>query len=187
MGELWLSDRKWAVQFLEYKNKFVSLQATNINTRGRPPIPQKPIIMATPHSKANVGMTLVILFLITLITGIILHLKSHGIIIQPRGAIKVVHWVSGLLMALFACWHGAQFMKMLTAMKTKFRWFWCDTWVAVVFITLTVLTGLVKLLSPDKIPHLGLWHYWMGIIMAVAIIVHLFRGLPSWLRLRKLK
>lgn len=143
--------------------------------------------MATLKTKADVGMTLVILFLITFITGIILHLKSHGIILQPRAVIKVVHWVAGLLMAVFACWHGIQFRKMFTAMKSKFRWFWCDTWVVILFTALAVITGLVKLLSPVKIPHLGLWHYWMGLIMTVAIIVHLFRGLPSWNRLRKLK
>lgn len=143
--------------------------------------------MATPKSKANVGLTLIILFLITLITGIILHLKSHGTIIQPRAVIKVVHWVAGLLMASFACLHGVQFNKMLAAMKTKFRWFWCDSWIVVLFISLTVLTGLVKLLSPVKIPHLGLWHYWFGIIMSLAIIVHLFRAIPSWNRLRKIK
>lgn len=132
-------------------------------------------------------MTLVILFLITLITGMILHLKAHGTIIQPRGVIKVVHWVAGLLMAIFACWHGVQFNKMLSAIKAKCRWFWGDTWVAVIFIGLTVLTGLVKLLSPIKIPHLGLWHYWFGMIMSVAIIIHLFRGIPGWNRLRKIK
>lgn len=143
--------------------------------------------MASPKSKANIGMTLVILFLITLITGIILHLKSHGTIIQPRGVIKIAHWVAGILMALFACWHGVQFKKMLSAMKFKFRWFWGDTWVTVLFICLTVLTGLVKLLSPVKIPHLGLWHYALGMIMSVAIIIHLFRGIPSWNRLRKIK
>lgn len=131
-------------------------------------------------------MTLIILFLITLITGIILHLKSHGTIIQPRGLIKVVHWVAGFLMALFVCLHGLQFKKMLAAMKTKFRWFWGDTWVVIFFILLTVLTGFVKLLSPVKIPHLGLWHYWLGMIMSVAVIIHLFRGIPSWSRLRKI-
>lgn len=143
--------------------------------------------MATPKTKADVGMTLVILFLITLVTGIILHLKAHGTIIQPRGVIKVVHWVAGFLMAALTCLHGVQFKKMLNAMKTKFRWFWCDTWVVILFTALTVLTGLVKLLSPVKIPHLGLWHYWLGLIMTAAIIVHLFRGLPSWNRLRKIK
>lgn len=141
----------------------------------------------TPKSKANVGMTLVILFLVTLITGIILHLKSHGIIVQPRGVIKVVHWVAGFLMVVFAVWHSTQFNNMLTAMKNKFRWFWCDTLVVIVFLFLTFLTGLIKLLSPVKIPHLGMWHYWFGIIMSIAIIVHLFRGIPSLRRLRKIK
>lgn len=143
--------------------------------------------MATPGSKANVGLTLLILFLITLVTGIILHLKAHGTIIQPRAVIKLIHWVTGLLMVSFACWHGIQFKSMLSAMKARFRWFWGDTLAVILFIGLTLITGLVKLLSPVKIPHLGFWHYWLGMIMSAAIIVHLFRGLPSWNRLRKIK
>ena len=143
--------------------------------------------METPKSKANIGMTLVILFAITLVTGIILHLKKHGIIIEPRSVIKIVHWIAGLLMVGLALVHGLQFKKMLSAMKAKFLWFWGDTLVVIVFICLTIITGAVKLLSPVKIPHLGLWHYWFGIIMTVAVIVHLFRGIPSWNRLRKIK
>ena len=143
--------------------------------------------MATPKSKANIGMTLVILFAITLVTGIILHLKKHGIIIEPRSVIKIVHWIAGLLMVGLALVHGLQFKKMLSAMKAKFLWFWGDTLVVIVFICLTIITGAVKLLSPVKIPHLGLWHYWFGIIMTVSVIVHLFRGIPSWNRLRKIK
>lgn len=143
--------------------------------------------MATPKSKANIGMTLVILFAITLVTGIILHLKKHGIIIEPRSVIKIVHWIAGFLMVGLALVHGLQFKKMLSAMKAKFLWFWGDTLVVIVFICLTIITGAVKLLSPVKIPHLGLWHYWFGIIMTVAVIVHLFRGIPSWNRLRKIK
>lgn len=143
--------------------------------------------MATPKSKANVGLTLLILFVVTLVTGIILHLKKHGIIVEPRSIIKVIHWVSGIIMAVLACWHGIQFKKMLAAIKNKYLWFWGDTWIVVIVTCLTVISGLVKLLSPVKIPHLGMWHYWFGIIMSVAIIVHLFRGIPSWNRLRKIK
>lgn len=143
--------------------------------------------MATPKKKANVGLTLIILFLITLVTGIILHLKKHGVLIEPRAVIKIVHWVAGFLMVAFAVWHGVQFKKMFTAIKSRFRWFWCDTWVVMLFIGLTFITGLLKLVSPVKIPHLGLWHYWMGIIMSVTIAIHLVRGLPSWNRLRKIK
>lgn len=142
--------------------------------------------MATPKSKANVGIILLILFIITLITGIILHLKSHGIIIQPRGVIKVVHWVAGLLMAVFTCWHGLQFKKMFVAMKTKYRWFTGNTFAVIVFVSLTVLTGVVKLLSPVKIPHLGIWHYGLGIAMSVIIVVHLVRGIPCLHRLLKI-
>lgn len=143
--------------------------------------------MATPKTKANVGITLLILFLITFVTGIILHLKKHGVIIEPRPVIKTLHWISGFLMAGFACWHGIQFNKVLSAMKEKYLWFWGDTWLVIIFTSLAFLTGFVKLVSPVKIPHLGLWHYGIGIIMSVTIIVHLFRGLPSWSRLRKLK
>lgn len=143
--------------------------------------------MATPKSKANVGMTLVVLFAITLATGIILHLKKHGIIIEPRPFIKMVHWIAGFLMVGVSCLHGIQFRKMISAMKTKFKWFWGDTWIVIVFLFITFITGLVKLLSPVKIPNLGLHHYWSGMIMSAAIIVHLFRGIPSWNRLRKIK
>ena len=143
--------------------------------------------MATPKSKANIGMTLVILFAISLITGIILHLKKHGIIIEPRSVIKIVHWIAGLLMVGLALVHGLQFKKMLSAMKAKFLWFWGDTWVAIVFICLMIITGAVKLLSTVKIPNLGLWHYWFGMIMSVAVVIHLFRGISSWKRLRKIK
>lgn len=125
--------------------------------------------MATTRTKVNVGITLLILFAITLVTGIILHLKKHGIIIQPRSVIKIVHWVAGILMVVFASWHGMQFNKMFSAMKKKFLWFWGDTWLAIIFIGLTFITGMVKLLSPVKIPNLGLVHYWMGMIMSIAI------------------
>lgn len=143
--------------------------------------------MTTPRQKANVGLTLLVLFLITLVTGIILHLKSHGILIQPRAVIKTVHWSAGFLMVVFTCWHGSQFLKMFNGMKQRFRWFWCDTWAVIILTFLTFTTGLVKLLSPVKIPHLGLWHYGIGIAMAVFIALHLVRGLPAWNRLRKLK
>lgn len=141
--------------------------------------------MATPKEKANVGLTLVILFIVTLVTGIILHLKKHGIILEPRSVIKVIHWISGFTMVAFACWHGIQFSKMLTAMRKKFAWFWGDTWLVILFTFLTFITGLIKLVSPVKIHDLGLIHYWFGMIMSVTVMVHLIRGLPGWVRLMK--
>lgn len=52
--------------------------------------------------------------------------------------------------------------------------------VLMVMLAIVFLTGLVKLLSPVKILNLGLWHYWLGIIMSVAAVIHLWRMLP-WL------
>ena len=137
-------------------------------------------------SKANIGITLVITFSVTLVIGIILHLKSHGIIVQPRGVLKTVHWIFGYAMTVFLFIHWAQFQKMLNALKKKFRWFYADTWLLIILFIATLLTGTVKLLSPVKIPHLGLWHYWFGMAMGITAIIHLIRGLPSWNRMRKI-
>lgn len=143
--------------------------------------------MGTVKRKADVGMTLLVLFLITLVTGIILHLKGHGILIEPRSIIKKVHWIGGFLMVVFACWHGTQFWKMFVNIKQRFLWFYVDTWTVIILTFGTFATGFVKLLSPVKIPHIGLWHYGIGIAMFLVIILHLVRGIPSWNRLRKMK
>ena len=137
-------------------------------------------------SKANIGIALVITFAATLIIGIMLHLKSHGIIIQPRDVLKAGHWIFGYAMTSLLFIHLTQFQKMLNALKKKFRWFYTDTWILIILFIATLLTGTVKLLSPVKIPHLGLWHYWFGMAMGITSIIHLIRGLPSWNRIRKI-
>lgn len=137
-------------------------------------------------SKANIGIALVITFAVTLVTGIILHLKSHEIIVQPRGVLKTVHWIFGYAMTALLIIHWAQFQKMLDALKKKFRWFYADTWLLIILFIATLLTGTVKLLTPIKIPHLGLWHYGFGIAMSITAIIHLVRGLPSWNKMRKI-
>lgn len=136
-------------------------------------------------TKANIGIALAIAFVVTLILGIILHLKSHGIIVQPRGILKTVHWIFGYAMTALLFIHWRQFRKMLNAMKKKFRWFYVDTLLLIILFIATLLTGTVKLLSPVKIPHLGLWHYSIGIAMSVTAFIHLIRGLPTWNRMRK--
>lgn len=134
---------------------------------------------------ANIGIALVLTLTVTMVIGIILHLKSHGIIIQPRDVLKNLHWISGYAMTVLLLIHWTQFRKMLNAMKNKFKWFYADTWLLIIFFIATLLTGTFKLLSPVKIPHLGLWHYWIGIAMSITALIHLVRGLPSWKRMRK--
>ena len=75
-------------------------------------------------TKANIGIALVITFAVTLIIGIILHFKGHGIVIQPRGVLKTVHWIFGYAMTALLFIHWSQFSKMLNALKKKFRWFY---------------------------------------------------------------
>lgn len=141
--------------------------------------------MASFRQKTDIGMAMMILFAITIITGIILHLKKHGILIEPRAVIKVIHWACGFGMSVLAAIHWKQFNKALSALKNKVRWFYASTSFLKVFLILTFATGAVKLLSPVKIPHLGLWHYGIGIIMGVTAIIHLLRGIPAWRRIRK--
>lgn len=135
--------------------------------------------------KAYIGMALVVFFAITLILGIILHLKSHGIVVQPRTVIKILHWVAGYVMSALLFVHWSQFQKVLTALRKRCTWFYSDTIVLIVLFIATFLTGTVKLLSPVKIPHLGLWHYALGIAMSIAAVIHLVKGLPTWKRMIK--
>lgn len=131
------------------------------------------------RTKANIGIALIATFVITVVIGILLHLKGHGIIIQPRSVLKIIHWIFGYAMTALMIIHWTQFRRMLSAMKNRFRWFYADTWLMIILFIATLLTGTVKMLSPVKIPHLGLWHYGIGIAMAVTVVIHLIRGIPA--------
>lgn len=140
---------------------------------------------ATAKSKTRVGTWLTVMFLITTITGIILHLKKHGIVVEPRPVIKTIHWLTGYAMTVLACWHFVQFKKIFSAMKSGIRWFWVDTLTVIILAAALFVTGAVKQFSPVRIHNLGLWHYWLGLIMIVPVALHLVRSIPAWLRLRK--
>lgn len=131
------------------------------------------------RQKGIIGIILVILFLVTAITGIMLHMKSHGIIFQPRGILKVIHWIFGIGMAVFAYIHGKQFFNMLRGLRKRFRFFNVVTWIFIIAAIITVASGLIKLLSPVKIHGLGLFHYQAGLIMSIAVILHLIHALPT--------
>ena len=112
-------------------------------------------------------------------TGIMLHLKKHGIVIEPRAVLKAIHYYAGYLLSLCALLHVQMCLPVLQKMKAK-PWFRRFTWVLLGICAALPLTGIVKQFSPVKIPHLGLWHYWFGIIMIVTAVRHLWTALP-WL------
>ena len=112
-------------------------------------------------------------------TGIMLHLKKHGIVIEPRAVLKAIHYYAGYLFSLCTLLHVQMCLPVLQKMKAK-PWFRRFTWVLLGICAALPLTGIVKQFSPVKIPHLGLWHYWFGIIMIVTAVRHLWTALP-WL------
>ena len=112
-------------------------------------------------------------------TGIMLHLKKHGIVIEPRAVLKAIHYYVGYLFSLCALLHVQMCLPMLQKMKAK-PWFRRFTWALLGFGTAVLLTGTVKLLSPVKIPHIGLWHFWLGLFMIATAARHLWTALP-WL------
>lgn len=138
--------------------------------------------MTPLRKKSLIGLWLTVTFVFVLATGIILHLKKHGILIEPRQTLKLTHWILGCIIGFLCYWHWRQFSKILAAMKIHLRWFWTDTVAIIAFTILTFVSGFVKLFSPIKIPNLGLWHYSFGIIMALFIAIHLVRGFPVFLR-----
>lgn len=112
-------------------------------------------------------------------TGIMLHLKKHGIVIEPHAVLKAIHYYAGYLFSLCALLHVQMCLPVLQKMKAK-PWFRRFTWILLGICAALPLTGIVKQFSPVKIPHLGLWHYWLGIIMIVTAVRHLWTALP-WL------
>lgn len=112
-------------------------------------------------------------------TGIMLHLKKHGIVIEPRAVLKAIHYYAGYLFSLCTLLHVQMCLPVLQKMKAK-PWFRRFTWILLGICAALPLTGIVKQFSPVKIPHLGLWHYWFGIIMIVTAVRHLWTALP-WL------
>ena len=112
-------------------------------------------------------------------TGIMLHLKKHGIVIEPRAVLKAIHYYVGYLFSLCSLLHVQMCLPVLQKMKAK-PWFRRFTWALLGFGTAVLLTGTVKLLSPVKIPHIGLWHFWLGLFMIATAARHLWTAMP-WL------
>ena len=129
--------------------------------------------------KRIIDTVLTVSIVIVAATGIMLHLKKHGIAIEPCAVLKAIHYYAGYLFSLCALLHVQMCLPVLQKMKAK-PWFRRFTWILLGICAALPLTGIVKQFSPVKIPHLGLWHYWFGIIMIVTAVLHLWTALP-WL------
>lgn len=129
--------------------------------------------------KRIIDTVLTACFFIVAVTGIMLHLKKHGISIEPRYVLKAIHYYAGYLFSICALLHAQMCLPVLQKMKAK-PWFRRFTWALLGFGTAALLTGTVKLLSPVRISHIGLWHFWLGLFMIATAARHLWTALP-WL------
>ena len=136
--------------------------------------------MISLHTKRRIDTALAVTALLTALTGIALHLKKHGILIEPRAALKVVHYALGFAMLACATLHASLTLRLMRPMGTKRPWFVRMAWLLLLLLAAGGVTGLLKLASPVKIPHLGLIHYWVGVGITLSAAFHLGIALP-WL------
>ena len=132
------------------------------------------------HLKKKVDAALLVTFVLVVLAGILLHLKKHGIVLEPRPVLKVIHYVLGFCMSALAVVHIKACLPALRVLAVRHRVFTFATWFLLLAWVMVLLTGAAKLLAPVKIPHLGLIHYWVGVFMALAAVLHLRTALP-WL------
>ena len=76
-------------------------------------------IVLNRREKRYLDTTLTLLFAAVVITGIILHIKSHGYIIEPRPIIKAVHYCCGYLMSICLAVHAWIYSKLCAASRGK--------------------------------------------------------------------
>lgn len=137
-------------------------------------------IVLNRREKRYLDTTLTLLFAVVVITGIILHIKSHGYIIEPRPIIKAVHYCCGYLMSICLAVHAWIYSNALRSLSRQKHWFGFATYTVAILFIAVFATGTLKLCRPVKIHGLGLWHYSLGIVMALAACAHLGLTLP-WL------
>ena len=76
-------------------------------------------------------------------TGIMLHLKKHGIVIEPRAVLKAIHYYAGYLFSLCALLHAQMCLPVLPKLNAK-PWLRRFTW------TLTGICATLLLTSTGK-------------------------------------
>ena len=105
---------------------------------------------------------------------------DHGILVDPRAVLKTVHYLMGVAMLACATLHASLTLRLMRPMGTKRPWFVRMAWLLLLLLAAAGVTGLLKLALPVKIPHLGLIHYWAGVMLTLSAAFHLSIALP-WL------
>ena len=74
-------------------------------------------------TKIRINLLLTVAFVLVFVTGMLLHLKKHGIEIEPREVLKVAHAAAGFLMiacALCHVWFTSKVFRIVAASHLPF-------------------------------------------------------------------
>jgi hypothetical protein len=80
-----------------------------------------------------------------------------------------------------AVWHFSLHKKWLAMIHTKQPHYWMLLVSLPIIVFLVFATGTVKLLF-HGIHGLGMWHFWLGIIMVVALGTHISKAIRFLIR-----
>ena len=127
-----------------------------------------------------VETALVAAFIGVLVTGMMLHLRHEGIITTRMPMLKTIHYYLGFLMVSTAAIHGCVKAKYLKGLRVKYSLFVYDTYIVGALVLAVFVTGLAILCAHAHA--VAGWHYWLGVIMSLFVLYHLYIGLPFLLR-----
>lgn len=126
--------------------------------------------------KANIlNWTSLVLFLLSLVTGILNHYVGHGSSHGVCRSLSVVHIIINAMFLVTYITHIVRHLKWYKLVFKKNKKLSKVTLLLSIFSLVTVLTGIGLLLfGKGQGTHLGLIHYIVGLIFGFFCIWHLF-------------
>lgn len=124
-------------------------------------------------SKLNVGHLLSVAFVVTAVTGVGLHLAWHAAGHATWHSWAVAHVAASLLWIIAVAQHVGRHWRWYTSPRDGSVTRIAATAALSAAFLLAAVTGLVLLAFIDGGGSgVGLWHYWLGILLAVLSICH---------------
>lgn len=126
--------------------------------------------------KANIlNWTSLVLFVLSLVTGILIHYAHHNFSYDVWHDLSVVHIIINAMFLVTYITHIVRHLKWYKLVFKKNKKLSKITLLLSVFSLLTVLTGIGLLLfGRGQGTHLGLIHYILGLLFGFFCIWHLF-------------
>lgn len=116
-------------------------------------------------------------FVASAVSGFGLHIAGHGTSHEVWHNWAVVHILSSLLWLISVAYHTKRHGRWYKAIASKGigKKSRMTLALSIVFLTV-VVTGIVLIACVDGANSaIGLWHYWLGILLAVLSLIHIAR------------